>query len=75
MAAVVPPRPVSDTTAVPFGATFTANAPGPALGFTVIAESVPFEATPNTSTSLFAFSVVNRKRPLALNATEPGFAR
>ena len=36
-----PPAPVSDTSTAPFGAIATENAPGPALGFTVIAASRP----------------------------------
>src|ERR1700722_16951884 len=56
------------------GATFTANAPGPALAFVVTAEIVPFVETAKTSTLLLAFSVARRNLPSGLKAMDPGLA-
>ena len=53
-----PAGPVSETRAAPFGAKPTENAPGPRLGFTTIADSVPSGWTRNASTE---FDVSKKK--------------
>src|SRR5215469_9082214 len=64
------PGPVSDTSAAPLGANVTANAPGPALAVSLIAESVPSASTRKASIWLVARSVTSSTRPSGLKAIE-----
>src|SRR5580698_4489037 len=61
-----PEGPVSDTSAAPFGAKLTENAPGPALLFTTTGDNVPFDCTAKTSMSFVNRSVTARNRPSGL---------
>src|SRR6202023_1350125 len=68
---VTPEGPVSETSAAPFGAKLTENAPGPALGFTTIEDRVPSPWTLESSMSLVKRSTATRNLPSGLNANPP----
>jgi hypothetical protein len=66
-----PEGPVSETSAAPFEAKLTENAPGPALGFTTIGDKVLSPWTLKTSMSLVKRSITTRNLPSGLNANPP----
>src|SRR2546430_1802792 len=66
-----PEGPVSETSAAPFEAKLTENAPRPALGFTTIGDRVPLPWTLKTSMSLVKRSTTTRNLPSGLNAVPP----
>src|ERR1700685_1724953 len=63
--------PVSETSAVPFGAKLTEKAPGPALGFSTIGDKVRSPWTANTSIRLVKRSTTTRNLASGLNANPP----